>query len=71
MSSTLGSDAYKTTNASDTTLVATSSPSPPKGLSSTPKLSLKEKLKRKLDGSRDPAEANSKSTKNWEARASK
>ncbi|KAH6897074.1 hypothetical protein B0T10DRAFT_556918 [Thelonectria olida] len=69
--STLGSDAYMATNASDKTLVDSSNPSHLGKVSTpSPKLSLKEKIKRKLDGSVDPTQAHAREpTKNWEARA--
>ncbi|KAF7551270.1 hypothetical protein G7Z17_g5126 [Cylindrodendrum hubeiense] len=59
--SNLGSDAYMAGNASETTLVA---------LAASPKLSLKNRLKNKLNGSVDPTQMHKRDpTKSWEARA--
>ncbi|RSM16817.1 hypothetical protein CDV31_004427 [Fusarium ambrosium] len=72
MSHQLSSESYTKTNISETTLVDTTKPTtiPKPNLETpTPKRSLKEKLKMKLEGSVDPTKKPSDPYKSWEARA--
>ncbi|KAM0428525.1 hypothetical protein ACHAPT_006885 [Fusarium lateritium] len=72
MSHQLSSDAYTTSNVSETTLVDTSKPTTstkPNLEKPTPKRSLKEKLMMKLEGSVDPTKKPADPIKSWEARA--
>ncbi|KAI5456618.1 hypothetical protein BGZ63DRAFT_395902 [Mariannaea sp. PMI_226] len=66
-STTLGSDAFQAVNASAATLVESNAST--LGKNDVAKLSIKEKVKRKLEGSQDPKAPKYDTIKNWEARA--
>ncbi|KAF4465277.1 hypothetical protein FALBO_7877 [Fusarium albosuccineum] len=69
MSHQLSSDAYTTSNVSETTLVDASKPTT--SLQPAQKPSFKDKVKMKLAGSVDPTKKPADPIKSWEARAGK